>query len=119
MDIKRLVLLAIVAAGAYQAWQHVASRSAAERLYDVPYVAVYGRDSCGWTQRMRGHLRAQGVDHHYFSVDDRALADGLHRRMERSGLHTGRYNLPVVDVNGSLSIRPDPGWVVSEYGARR
>lgn len=89
--------------------------SSIKPLYDHAYVIVYGRDSCGITSRTKKQLDKEGISYIYKSVDDRQEADFLHRRMKDAGLETRRYNLPVVDVNGDLAIRPDKQWIVNGY----
>lgn len=111
----RIVLLTAMALGLYQAWQQFGPRPDVTPLFESSYVAVYGRKACGWTQQMRDRLQAAGVKYHYFSVDDIDAADQLHARMQASGLSTSRYNLPVVDVSGTLSIRPEPEKVIRDY----
>ena len=111
---KKLLLLAIMVFGGFQAWQKF-NHTPLDPLYDEPYIAVYGRNSCGFTQNMLSKLKKQGFSYRYFIVDDQQVANSLHARMESSGLSTRRYNLPVVDVNGKLMIRPVLGEVLSEY----
>lgn len=111
----RMVFLIAMALGLYQAWQEFGPRPEVTPLYESSYVAVYGRQTCGWTQQMRDRLQAAGVKYHYFSVDDTQAADQLHGRMQASGLSTRQYNLPVVDVSGKLSIRPEPENVIRDY----
>ena len=88
-----------------------------EPLFAEPYVAVYGRSSCGWTQSLLKKLADTNTNVHYFVVDERPVADSLHSRMEEAGIDTRRYNLPVVDINGELSIRPKLNAVLSNYQA--
>lgn len=111
----RIVFLAVLALGLYQAWQKFGPRPDVPPLYESSYVAVYGRQTCGWTRQMQDRLQAAGVKYHYFSVDDAQAADQLHHRMQAAGLSTSRYNLPVVDVSGRLSIRPEPENVIRVY----
>jgi hypothetical protein len=51
-------------------------------------------------------LQQSQVNYRYFNVDDNLVAEQLHQRMQQAGISTKRYNLPVVDVNGDLSVRP-------------
>ena len=111
---KQLLVLAALAMGAYQLWQwHLANRAVPEM--SAPYIVVYGRDSCGYTSKLRRYLAERGVPFHYRVVDEKSVADDLHGRMNRAGISTRRYNLPVVDVSGVLSIRPEPANVVHDY----
>lgn len=103
---RNIVLICLLAVSCYQGWQKLAPKSELQPVFDSPYVAVYGRDSCAHTQRLLRNLKANGVTPHYFSVDDKAVADALHMRMESQGISTRLYDLPVVDVNANISIRP-------------
>ena len=79
-----------------------------------PSIVVYGRETCGYTKQMLASLAAKGIRATFRSVDDAAQADHLHARMEAAGLDTGHYQLPVVDANGQLSIRPAPEAIVEQ-----
>lgn len=41
------------------------------------------------------------------------VTNSLHIRMERAGISTQRYNLPVVDVSGQIDVRPTTETIVS------
>ena len=43
------------------------------------------------------------------------MADLLHSRMQASGISTARYDLPVIDVNGQLMVRPELDVVLGRY----
>lgn len=112
----KFIFLAIVAFGALKAYENFGHT--VEPLYSKSYVAVYGRDSCGYTQKMLADLRASRVNYRYFKVDNNKVANTLHTRMEASGISTQHYNLPVVDVNGRISVRPNSGDVLDKYKAK-
>jgi glutaredoxin len=103
---KILVILALLGFCLVKGWQDFGPKSKVEPLFTGSYVAVYGRDSCGFTKRMLKNLQQSQVNYRYFNVDDEMAADQLHSRMQQAGIPTKRYNLPVVDVNGDLSVRP-------------
>jgi hypothetical protein len=86
-----------------------------ETLYDKPYVVVYGRDSCGWTQKYLSDLRNEGIEAIYKSVDNEEVCDELEPRMEKAGLDTTSYYLPVIDANGQIFIRPALNKVLEAY----
>lgn len=109
---KLLFALALVALG-HKGWQHFQQPSL-QPLQDGPYLVVYGRDSCGFTQQLLSQLRQSGVHFQYASVDDPEIADSLHARMNQAGISTRRYNLPVVDLNNQLSIRPKPAELIGQ-----
>lgn len=112
---KKLLLLAVIIFGAIQVWKKDGSQN--QPIYNEPYVAVYGRDSCGLTKKMISDLKASGISYRYFIVDDRATADRLHSRMESAGIPTGSYGLPVVDTNGAIQVRPEFQDVFARYHA--
>jgi glutaredoxin len=114
--VKNILFILVIFFAAYKGWNYLQKESI-EPLYSKPYVVVYGRNSCGWTKRMIDDLKSSGISYEYQIVDDKEVADLLHHRMQLSGISTRRYNLPVVDVNGSLSIRPESQTVLSDYQA--
>ena len=108
---KKLLLLVFIGFCLAKGWQDFGPTSKVEPLFAQSYVAVYGRDSCGYTKSMVKNLQQSQVSYRYFNVDDKVVADQLHSRMRQAGISTKRYNLPVVDVNGDLSVRPKFGQV--------
>lgn len=102
---KKLIVLLLLLTSAYKAWEYY-KISSIKPVYDSPYMIVYGRDSCGFTQSTIKALTKEGIKFHYMSVDDKAVRDSLHERMRSSGMDTSFYYLPVVDLNNSIRIRP-------------
>ncbi len=113
---KKLLLLLVLGLGLWQGWGWW-QRSQVPPLQETPYLVVYGRDRCGYTQQTLQALTQAGIPHQYRQVDNAAVADVLHQRMRSHGLKTSRYLLPVVDLNNEFSIRPDNAELVAE--ARR
>lgn len=111
---KQLLFIALIGFAAVKGWNSYKS-SSVEPLYAQPYIAVYGRDSCSITQRTLRDLRQKNIAYEYHSVDKQAVADSLHIRMERAGISTRRYNLPVVDVSGQIDVRPTTETIVSRF----
>jgi glutaredoxin len=113
---KKLLLIAFVAFVFYKAWQAFTPPSMGlPLLYDKPYIAIYGRDTCGWTQKLKKELNQQGISFEYKIVDQPSVGNELHPRMQQAGLSTSYYNLPVVDVNGRIFIRPSLERVLEAY----
>ena len=106
---RNLLLLLALCGGGYQAWEHYSqpARETNVPLHAEPYLAVYGRDACGYTQATRRQLERAGIRYQYHSVDEPAVADLLHRRMQNAGLEVRRYTLPVVDLNNAIAVHPD------------
>jgi hypothetical protein len=112
---KKIIMLAIIGFGVFQAWGKYWPESSVVPIFTEPYVAVYGRDSCSVTQNMLKDLKSSNINYHYFEVDNKSVADKLHKRMSDVGISTRKYNLPVVDVNGQLSVRPKFVKVSNDY----
>jgi len=107
-----ILLMGLLGAGLYY---FVGSQSQLEPLFTPPYVAIYGREACGYTQQYTQEI--SGLNMRYISqnIDDPATADVLHSRMKKSGLDTSRYMLPVLDVNGKIFVRPPIDDVIKAY----
>jgi hypothetical protein len=85
-------------------------------LYDVPYVVVYGRQSCSLTRKMMEDLDQRGIPYTFKSTDDQQMkTEELIPRMKAAGIFESPFGLPVVDVNGDLMIRPRVSTVVETY----
>ena len=84
-------------------------------LYAKPYVVVYGRTTCGWTQQCLRDLDGEGVPVIYKEIDNQKARDELFPRMQKAGKSIDSFNLPVVDVNGRIYIRPPSKLVTVLY----
>ena len=60
-------------------------------------------------------LKDAGIPFEYQVIDENPVANLLHSRMEKSGINTRRYSLPVVDVNNNLSIRPKSSGIIEAF----
>ncbi len=107
---RNLILLLALCGGGYKAWEHF-SRESNAPLHAEPYLAVYGRDACGYTQTTLRQLDQAGIRYQYHSVDSPAVAERLHRRMQNAGLEV---LLPVVDLNNRITVHPDNGELVAQ-----
>ena len=112
---KFLFSLILIGVIAYFGWQNFVLDKKNEALYEEPYVLVYGRDRCGWTQKYLKDLEAEEIEPIYEIVDKQEVSDELHTRMEKAGLSTRSYGLPVIDVNGQLFIRPNLNKILTIY----
>lgn len=113
---KKIFILLIIFGAVHQGWGTVSrTMFKSEPLHEEPYVVVYGRNSCGFTQNTIRELKKSGIPFEYLIVDEKPVADLLHSRMRESGIDTRRYNLPVVEVNNNFSIRPQPSAIIEAY----
>jgi hypothetical protein len=115
---KKILILVVLLIAGYFLWQKMSQNTkdgTLEPLYDKPYVVVYGRDECGLTQQCLRDLEIAGIKVIYKIVDNREVADEYHPRMEKAGLDTRNYGLPVVEVNGQIFIRPELDKILETY----
>ncbi len=56
---------------------------------------------------MLAYMAKNGIDYTYLDIDEKAISSNLHKRMKSQKISTRRYNLPVLDFSGELSVRPD------------
>ena len=112
---KKILFIVVLLMVGYFFWQKIFHVNRIEALYDQPYVVVYGRDSCGWTQKYLKDLKNKGIKVIFKNVDSKEVGEELHPRMEKAGLDTRRYILPVIDVNASMFIQPELKIVLEVY----
>lgn len=109
----KLLQWAFVAFLGWQGFQYYQANSWPSA--DEASVLVYGRTSCGFTQRAMTKLESAGVPYRFLNVDDRADADLLHNRMHEQNISTRRYLLPMIETNGRLAERPNLEGVIEDY----
>jgi hypothetical protein len=115
---KKVLIVVLLLIAGYLVWQKLFQNTKDNilaPLYDKPYVVVYGRDECGLTQQCLSDLKNERIEVIYKIVDNREVSDELHPRMEKAGLDTGSYGLPVVEVNGQIFIRPELHKILEAY----
>jgi len=84
-------------------------------LYALPYVVVYGRDSCPYTRNMKKELKREGIQFQYQIIDEPKIRQLIYRRMQLSGFSTKEFTLPVVDVSNEILVHPSPAEVIDQY----
>lgn len=94
---------------------NVAHSEILKPLYDLPYLVVYGRDTCPYTSKMRKELNSAGIKYHYKVIDEPKVKQLIHKRMQLSGFSTKEFTLPVVDVNNEILVHPIPTEVLDLY----
>jgi glutaredoxin len=122
---RNTVLLFIVVFCALGAWEHFgggpphgrSTRAAqAQAVSAASRIVVYGQESCGYTSNMRASLSAANVPFTYVNIDAAGNQDVLYDKFHGTGLaRGGLYLLPVVEVAGQASMRPDPDSVIRAY----
>ena len=80
---------------------------AADKANESPRVTVYGRDSCGYTRSTVVALDVAKVPFRYLRTTDQEVRGALFAKMDAAGIPDGPFKLPVVEIDGTLSMRPD------------
>ena len=92
-----------------------AQKASLEPLFSLPYVVIYGRQSCPFTLNMKKELKRAGIDYQYQVIDEMEVKKQLYPRMRASGLSTQTYTLPVLDINNHILVHPEPTEVIDKY----
>ena len=119
---KAFVVL-VLALAAFGAWRHFGNASAqaasADEVAVLPdgkgTVMVFGRDGCGYTTRTLAFLKENNVPTTYIDIDDPAMQAAFQDRFRESSVNQGGYHLPIVEINGHASSRPDPSGLLSDF----
>ncbi len=113
---NRLLAVVFIGLGGYVAWGKYRLRVfPLEPIYQKPYVIVYGRDNCGFTQAMRRDLDSRGFPYVYKVIDEKHAHDEIVGRIRQSGL-SDQFDLPAVDVNAEILLHPSSDDVARKYG---
>lgn len=80
-------------------------------------VIVYGRDSCGYTRSTVVALDVAGVPFRYLRTSEPAVRRALFAKMDAAGIPDGPFKLPVVEIDGTLTMRPDLDEMLARAGA--
>ena len=120
-----LISILVVLGAGHHAWKRIktsvqgAVMEAAITESSRNTVLVYGRDGCGYTRRMLASLRGRNIPVTYVDLDRAEASRAFHERFDDSGLAGSRgYALPVVEVDGEVSMRPSPDVVVYHFQTR-
>jgi glutaredoxin len=115
---KKLLIMVLMCAAGFGAYLYGYLQTHQEPLHPTPYIIIYGREACGYCQQYEQDISGLNMRFFVESVDDMSTASVLHKRMRKAGLDTGQYNLPVLDVNGRIFIRPPMEEVTKAYNSK-
>lgn len=73
---------------------------------DAPEIIVYGRDSCVWCSTLSSEYDTHGIAYRKVDVADRLGRKEMWSKVRSAGLGRGRISLPVVEIAGTLRVRP-------------
>ena len=113
------LLLVVAAIGGWRAYGEYAAQAEAETV-TLPdgkgTVVVYGRDSCSYTQRTLAFLKDNNVPTTYVDIDAPGINPLFQERFADASFITDKgYPLPVVEINGHASARPDPSGLLTDF----
>lgn len=111
----RILYFLIALGGVFLANSSFAKSNSMKALYSEPYVIVYGRDSCPFTQAMRKSLDFEGIEYQYKIIDKPEVKNKIFSRMKARRLPTKDFTLPVVDVSNKIFVHPSPATVIDYY----
>jgi glutaredoxin len=83
-----------------------------------PYIHVFGRNSCEYTRRLLTQLNDAGVPYQYFTIDHRPVNDYVNELLTSAGHTSNYFDIPVVDVNHEINIRPNADNLVRKFSQR-
>lgn len=86
--------------------------------YDEPYIHVFGRNSCGYTTALLKKLNQANVAYQYFNFDENEVLDYVFRLRDSAGYRGDYTDIPVVDFNRKVIIRPNAESLISSFSKR-
>lgn len=103
---KKLIVLLVLAAGGYFAYQHLHGNTGKplDPLYEMPYVVVYGQKQCGWTQKCLRELKEKGIEAIFENIDQQEVKMEIFPRVDAAGHKRNQIVIPIVDVNGHILV---------------
>lgn len=112
-DLSRRTLLAcvVLAAGVIASCKPAAQSP----LYDEAYIVLYGRPECSACKDYQKDLDDARISYAFKNIDDTNVQQELYSRMNKAGLNTSYFELPVIDVNGKIAIRPELREVIKDF----
>lgn len=119
---RNLILFLMLCLASFGAWRHF--RGTAQQISSQGSMAassegtvvVYGRDSCVYTRKTLAALQANGVPVTYVNIDYTDAYNAFHEKFDGTDLAGERgYALPVVELAGRASMRPDPEAVALQF----
>lgn len=115
MMIRTIPITVFIVVSLFLSGSSLAQSAALKPLYTLPYIVVYGRDSCPFTRNMRQALKREGIKFRYHIIDEPTVRERVYRRMQLSGFSTQDFTLPVVDVNNEILVHPSAEQVIDLY----
>jgi arsenate reductase-like glutaredoxin family protein len=103
---KKLMILLMILGAGYFGYRHFTGGGSdqLEPLYETPYIVVYGKTTCGWTQKCLRELKAKNYEVIFENIDSPDVQGEIFPRIDAAGLDRNRLSIPIIDVNGHILI---------------
>lgn len=72
----------------------------------LPEVILYSRDSCQWCSSLSAEYQKHGIKYRKVDITDKPNQREMWSKVRAAGLKGGRIGLPVVDIAGTVRVRP-------------
>ena len=86
-----------------------------EANYTKPYIHVFGRNSCSYTTALLNNLDQANIPYQYFNFDKADVLDYVFRLRDSAGFKGDYTDIPVVDFNRKIIIRPNAEMLISSF----
>lgn len=111
-----LIILAVLFGGVYYFFGDKIKDHFSEENRTKPYIDFYGQgDYHRGTEVMIQRLHAANIPYKYFHVESDSDKKKLAKKLEKAGLDSKNYTLPIMNVNGNFFINPNPSKVIADY----
>jgi arsenate reductase-like glutaredoxin family protein len=111
-----LVVLVVVGLGYFGYQKFIAEgETKLDALYEMPYIIVYGKTTCGWTQKCLRELKEQNIDVIFENIDKQEIQKEIFPRIDAAGHKRNRISIPIIDVNGHILIGYEPEKILTLY----
>jgi glutaredoxin len=112
---KIFITFLVIGLGLAAAYLLPRKASSGPFLSNDPYIIIYGRTNCSICQDYQQRLDNQDIAYTFKDIGDTNVQDELYPKMKKAGLNSGYFQIPVIDVNGKVSIRPELRDVINGY----
>ena len=114
---KKLLFFILIAAACFYGYQHFSGNRSKtlEPLYDLPYIVVYGKTTCSWTQKCLRELKAEGIEVIFENIDQPDAQQEIFARIDAAGLDRNHISIPIIDVNANILIGYEPEKILKIY----
>lgn len=114
---KKLVVIMLLIGCGYFGYQIFIGKKNAQLdpLYELPYIVVYGKTTCGWTQKCLRELKEKQIEVIFENIDKPEIKQEIFPRIDAAGYKRNQIVIPIIDVNGHILIGYEPEKIMAFY----